>query len=203
MNVIEEQVYDIVMPLQGQYLPQNWHYPMYGAICKHLDSRFAPGVSFRYMGGFVVSTNRLHILPDAKMVFRTPASYAPTIMSLMGNRLDIDNYPVRFGSAKVYNLKPSTNLYSRMVTYSGGMDPIIFTQQCLDHLARMGVQAKVNLPCRFDGNLAKKILVIKGAKVVGYQLTLENLSDQDSLLLQKVGLGGRRHMGCGVFTPCR
>jgi hypothetical protein len=29
------------------------------------------------------------------------------------------------------------------------------------------------------------------------------LSAEDSLRLQEVGIGGRRHMGCGVFVPFR
>jgi hypothetical protein len=34
---------------------------------------------------------------------------------------------------------------------------------------------------------------------IGYQVTLKNLSDQDSLTIQNKGIGAKRHFGCGIF----
>jgi CRISPR-associated protein Cas6 len=36
---------------------------------------------------------------------------------------------------------------------------------------------------------------------VGFALTVQGLSPDSSLRLQTLGLGGRRHMGCGLFLP--
>ena len=42
---------------------------------------------------------------------------------------------------------------------------------------------------------------IKDREIVGYEVVIERLTAEESLTVQEHGLGGRRHMGCGVFTP--
>ena len=37
--------------------------------------------------------------------------------------------------------------------------------------------------------------------MVAYSLHVVGLTAEESVLLQEEGLGGRRRMGCGVFTP--
>jgi hypothetical protein len=37
--------------------------------------------------------------------------------------------------------------------------------------------------------------------VVGFGLQVEGLKPTASQVLQEQGLGGRRHMGCGLFLP--
>jgi hypothetical protein len=32
---------------------------------------------------------------------------------------------------------------------------------------------------------------------------IEGLTAEESLTIQEKGIGGRRHMGCGVFVPLR
>jgi CRISPR-associated protein Cas6 len=49
----------------------------------------------------------------------------------------------------------------------------------------------------------RRIVTIAGKKVVGFALDLSGLAPDASLLLQEKGLGGRRHMGCGLFLPTR
>ncbi|BAW98007.1 hypothetical protein NIES970_29700 (plasmid) [[Synechococcus] sp. NIES-970] len=36
---------------------------------------------------------------------------------------------------------------------------------------------------------------------MGFGVTVEGLSDEDSIKLQCLGLGGRGHFGCGWFYP--
>jgi CRISPR-associated protein Cas6 len=47
----------------------------------------------------------------------------------------------------------------------------------------------------------RRTLRIKDKEVVGYEVKLEGLTVAESLNIQEQGLGGRRHMGCGVFVP--
>ncbi len=44
---------------------------------------------------------------------------------------------------------------------------------------------------------------IKEVRIVGFALLVEGLRPDESLRLQEVGLGGRRHLGCGVFVPAQ
>ena len=47
----------------------------------------------------------------------------------------------------------------------------------------------------------RRTLKIKDKQVVGFALQVEGLSAEESIRLQEKGLGGRRHFGCGLFTP--
>ena len=63
-------------------------------------------------------------------------------------------------------------------------------------LAELGISAEAVL------SLGKRrTLRIKDKEVVGYEVLVETLTAEESICLQEAGLGGRRHMGCGVFVP--
>jgi CRISPR-associated protein Cas6 len=47
----------------------------------------------------------------------------------------------------------------------------------------------------------RRTLRIKDKEVVGYEVVVEGLTAAESITLQETGLGGRRHMGCGIFSP--
>ena len=42
----------------------------------------------------------------------------------------------------------------------------------------------------------KNVAAIERAEIL-----LDGLTDNESIGIQETGLGGRRHMGCGVFEP--
>ena len=47
----------------------------------------------------------------------------------------------------------------------------------------------------------RRTLRIKDKEVIGYEILIEGLMAEDSLDIQEQGIGGRRHMGCGLFVP--
>jgi CRISPR-associated protein Cas6 len=49
----------------------------------------------------------------------------------------------------------------------------------------------------------RRTVRIKDKEVVGYELLLDGLTAEESITVQEHGLGGRRHMGCGIFVPFR
>lgn len=49
----------------------------------------------------------------------------------------------------------------------------------------------------------RRTIRIRDKEVVGYEVILEGLTADESLAIQTTGLGGRRHMGCGVFVALR
>jgi CRISPR-associated protein Cas6 len=47
----------------------------------------------------------------------------------------------------------------------------------------------------------RRTLRIREKEVVGHEVVIEGLTSEESLSVQERGLGGRRHMGCGIFVP--
>ena len=46
----------------------------------------------------------------------------------------------------------------------------------------------------------RRTIRIREKEVVGYEVVIEGLTPDESLTIQTAGLGGRRHMGCGIFV---
>ena len=53
------------------------------------------------------------------------------------------------------------------------------------------------------GEPRRRIVHIKGKKIVGYPLIVQGLTADESIRLQEQGLGGRTRIGCGFFVPYR
>ena len=49
----------------------------------------------------------------------------------------------------------------------------------------------------------RRSLTVGGKRVVGYSVRVLGLGAGESLALQRMGIGGKRRMGCGVFRGTR
>ena len=94
------------------------------------------------------------------------------------------------------------SLYSRIVTFRNSLDVGKFLETANRDLAEKEISASLEIP-KEERSRHRRIITIKGKKIVGFSLIAHGLSDEDSLKLQSEGLGGRRSMGCGIFNPIR
>jgi CRISPR-associated protein Cas6 len=49
----------------------------------------------------------------------------------------------------------------------------------------------------------RRTIRIRDKEIVGFALRVEELTAEESILLQEKGIGGRRRFGCGIFIPDR
>jgi CRISPR-associated protein Cas6 len=103
---------------------------------------------------------------------------------------------LKLGAGEGQSLNVCDCLTARIVTikrdYRSRVSEFEFGVSLGKQLNRLGIDS---LPVL--GN--RQALKIKDAFVVGYSVSFENLRPQESLILQRQGLGGRRKMGCGFF----
>ncbi|MGH9961803.1 MAG: type I-MYXAN CRISPR-associated protein Cas6/Cmx6, partial [Pyrinomonadaceae bacterium] len=108
----------------------------------------------------------------------------------------------------------SQTLYSRCVTIKisevegkqRGPDLEMFLSAVRKQLAAVGVVGDVHIDSTRDQHgleRSRRVLHIKDRSVIGYAVSVSGLSDDESVKLQVIGLGGRRRMGCGVFVPIK
>ncbi len=90
---------------------------------------------------------------------------------------------------------------SRIVTIKGFQEPEPFLEAAKRQLEPLGISGTIAIPLNTEGELDRKAIKIKQYSVVGFGLEVSGLSDEDSIKLQTHGLGGKRRMGCGVFSP--
>src|SRR5439155_16131107 len=105
-----------------------------------------------------------------------------------------DGHAIRLGAAQMYLLKPSPALYARVVTIKGYTEPEPFLDAVRRKLDELSVTGEPVVGPR-------RVLKVGTHTVVGFALAVHELSDEGSIVLQERGIGGRRHMGCGIFFP--
>jgi CRISPR-associated protein Cas6 len=116
------------------------------------------------------------------------------MLKLSGRRMKIYGQRVRFGSPKIFLLKPSANLYARCVTIKNCSTPDRFLNVVAMKLDELGIEGEPELGLRQCFHIGTQV-------IVGFALKIHDLSEDCSMALQEQGLGNRRHIGCGFFVP--
>jgi CRISPR-associated protein Cas6 len=187
---------ELGFPLLGKSLPVDNGYPFFVAISRFFDGHLPPEVSLMSVSGYVVpGTREILIDHDALFRLRVPAGNDGSLFKLAGKALSVGGHDVRLGIPSVWILRAAPNLYSRIVTIQGFLEPEPFLEAVRRQMAAIGVQG--------DAEIAgpKRSIQIKGKYASGYPVRIRSLSAEGSLRLLAHGLGGRRHFGAGVFVP--
>lgn len=192
-------------PVQGRTLPADHGYALYAAITTHLPALHnSQGVAVELISG-IPWRDGIIALPTrgGKLSFRLPATRYAELLLLAGKRFDIGGHPITLGIPTARPLTSATSLYARLVTIKNFTDPESFLEAATRQLTTLGITATLELPHDEQERPRRRILTIKSNKIVGFSLAAHELSDDDSILLQSLGIGGRRAMGCGIFNPIR
>jgi len=176
-------------------MPLDHGYPLFSALASQL-----PGLHERRdvgvftLRGQSAAGDLLRLAPGALRI-RCPAESIPLFLGLTGKGLSVAGRSLTLGAPSVHALVPVPELSARLVTFKHALEERGFLETAyrfIDELTGGGCVLRVG---------RRRIVTIAGAKVVGFAVDLSGLSETASLLLQEQGLGGRRHMGCGLFLP--
>jgi CRISPR-associated protein Cas6 len=186
---------ELRFPVIGTAMPSDHGYAMYSAISRLVpEAHQADWLAVETVPGTARGDGGIHINERARLRMRMPQDHLALMLKLAGKRLEVDGYGVRLGVPQTFLLQPSSALYARCVTIKKFMEPDPFLEAVRRKLDEMGVQGEPAVGPR-------RVLRVGNHTVVGFALAVGELSDEHSILLQEQGLGGRRHMGCGIFNP--
>ncbi|PTL82517.1 type I-MYXAN CRISPR-associated protein Cas6/Cmx6 [Vitiosangium sp. GDMCC 1.1324] len=189
-------VIDILFPVRGGPVPLDHGYLLFSALSRRL-----PGLHERHdVGVFTLRGTRadaqvLHLGRGA-LRLRCPADSLAFFLPLACSALVLAGREVRLGRPEIHPLAAAPSLSARLVTFKHALDAATFELSTRKFLRELRCEGTLTLGRR-------RILSIAGRKVVGFALTVGGLAPEDSLRLQTQGLGGRRHLGCGLFLPTR
>jgi CRISPR-associated protein Cas6 len=190
-------------PVQGRQLPADHGYALYSAISRQLPALHgASWLGIELLSG-IPWHEGIIVLPTrgASLRLRIPADRYGQVIPLAGRRLDISGHPLRLGIPVARPLQPAASLYARCVTIKKFTDADTFLDAARRQLDALGIHATLELPTDEQSRPRRRIIKIHGKSVVGFSLAAHGLNDEDSILLQSIGVGGRRAMGCGLFNP--
>ena len=185
---------DLAFRLTGNKIPVDHGYALYSAISRVVpEIHEAARVGVHPIRGTYSGDGELLLRDSSRLIVRMESEQIGQFLKLAGKKLAIDTYTLRVGVPEVRLLRPRTALYSRLVTIKGFMDSATFTDAAKRQLEKMEVQAELHLGER-------RTFRVKDKEVVGFELRVSGLDPDTSLRLQETGIGGRRHMGCGIFV---
>lgn len=188
---------DLAFRLSGTKIPVDHGYALYSAISRLLpEIHAAKNIGIHPIRGTYGGNGELALRDSSRLSVRLESERIGELLKLAGKRLDIDSYSLRLGIAEVRPLRPRASLYSRLVTIKGFMEPDAFLESAKRQLEKLNVDAEIRLGER-------RTFRVKDKQVVGFEMAALDLNAEASLVLQENGVGGRRHMGCGVFVPFR
>jgi CRISPR-associated protein Cas6 len=140
----------------------------------------------------------------------------PAILPLAGKTLKLGDQAILVGTPSTRPLIPSPRLYSRLVVIKGFMEAEPFLGAVQRQLGALGVQGRLYLVEQSHieaenrekrsgthSTFLRRTVRIHGREVVGFAVGIEQLTAEESILVQERGIGGRRRFGCGIFVPNR
>lgn len=189
-------VVDVLYAIDGTALPKDHRFELMGEITRCLPWLEAEtGVGIHPVRAATDDDGRLLLPRRAKLVMRLPERQVAAAAALIGQELDVGGWTLRVGAAVVRKLVPHGTLYAHFVTAATDDEQIFLSEIG----ARLG---ELKTPCKLVCG-RRHAFPAGPRQVAGYSLMLHDLAPEHSLLLQQVGLGGDRNLGCGIFVPHR
>ena len=183
---------DMVFDLTGALVPENYSFSLWSEI-----ARILPWLKEEKNAGILplrgaASGNQILLSKRSKLILRIPVARAAQTAKLTGKQLNIGGGNLIVGKGKERELQPTTTLHSFMV--ESNLGEIEFLADIKQKLQAMSISC--NLIC-------DKYRKINDAEhsLTGFGLVLHDLKPQASMQIQRSGLGGARHFGCGIFVP--
>ena len=184
---------DLVFDVEGRNLPRDYSFPLLREIRQHLPwLESVADAGIHPLRGALTADGALVLARRAKLVLRLPESLMQDALALCGAVLVVEGEKLTVAGAKQRRLLPFATLYAHFVAAASD-DEQAFTR---DIEARL---EDLQTPCMLVCG-RRRVMRTDGQDLVGFSLMLHGLAPEHSLLLQQVGLGGNRAMGCGIFV---
>lgn len=187
-------IVDIVFSISGIRIPRDHGFMLWRElrIClPWLDAEAHAAI--HAVRGAPANDDTLLLTKRASLVLRLPESRIVDAQSLTGQQLNLDGCMLQIGSARNRPLQAYPTLYSHLVS-TGSENETDFLDDVAAQLER------INLACKFMCG-KRRALQAEQAVIFGYSLMLYDLTPELSILLQQIGLGDHRKLGCGIFIP--
>jgi CRISPR-associated protein Cas6 len=198
-----EPVVELFFPVQGTSAPADHGYALFAALV-HLQAEIRDrlDVSILTIPGFGDRQGKILLTPQSGFRIRVPISSIPLVYGFAGKQIRLGIHPIQIGIPSVNVLESNTKLRARIVTIKGFVDVPEFIRAVERQLDAWEITGQVTVPLNREGHPLRKTIKIQRHTIIGFTTEVDGLNETDSIKLQSIGIGGRRHMGAGYFLPC-
>ncbi len=194
MTVSIDMQWDLASP--GS-IPIHHQYLLLSAVSRIVPVVHASGeFGIHPIRGMRTTPGRLELLSHSALTIRTTVDNIPALLPLSGKQIKLGGCRLRLGVPRVIGLLACPALTSKLVTIKGYMAEEEFGVAVRRQLNILGVDRSATVEVG-----ERKVVKIKQQIIVGFATRINHLDERDSLMIQTFGIGGRRHIGCGLFNP--
>lgn len=205
-GVSPDDVVDVSYGLVGRTLPVDHAYALLEALSRvlpWLPEQEGAGVHAIYVAASQNGWFRpddgtdgvLQISRRTRMTLRLPGARVPDARTMTGTTLDIAGHALTVGEPTVRRLVPLPTLFARAVACPREQSEEGFLQQTAAELRRLGIRPR-KLLCGRVGEVHTPT-----GGIFTRSLLVADLTPDESLALQRHGVGPDRKLGCGLFVP--
>ncbi|MBK1700370.1 type I-MYXAN CRISPR-associated protein Cas6/Cmx6 [Thiococcus pfennigii] len=204
---IPDDIIDVQFAIDAKRLPVDHGCALGAAVAAALpwdDGQVALGVHTIHVAGSQNGWQRpehgqdqfLMLSRRTKLTIRVPRAHAEALKAALAGRvLDVAGCPLTVGAAKERALSRETTLFARYVVDPHDQDEARFLEWAAAELRAMDIRLRKAL-------CGKALpLATPDGPLPTRSLLLANLDIEDAVRLQRLGLGPRRAIGCGLFIP--
>jgi len=137
----------------------------------------------------------LYLSKRTKFALRVPNHRVEDAKALIGLSLQVAGNDLEITKASIRNLSALTTLFSRYVITDGTKDEAEFLERCQQELAGMNIKVK-KMMCGME-----KSINTPDGQIKARSLMLADLDFDETINLQRQGLGVHQLLGCGIFIP--
>ena len=141
------------------------------------------------------SDTPIYLSRRTRLILRLSLDQVAAAERLSGHTLAVDGHQIEVGAAERHPLSTLTTLYARHVLSQHVDDEPAFLEESAGLLQALAIHARKAVCGR-----ARSIGTPQGA-LRTRSLMLAELTPQESIALQRHGLGSQRQLGCGLFVP--
>lgn len=203
---VDDDVVDVVFSVRCQCLPVDHSYALSQAIQEAFPWLVDEAVAGVHSIHVAASSNGwirpddpqalLHLSRRTRLVIRVPKHRIEDICTLEGKELDVCGHSMQVQKGTVRPLSSLTTLFSRHLASEGNMVAEEDVLEWVDgELKKADIEAK-KMMCGSAHDIATPDGPIRVRS-----LMIAELEFDESLRLQKIGIGPHRHLGCGLFIP--
>ncbi len=204
---VPEDILDVLFTIECKRLPVDHAHALskaLGGLVPWLHTEPAAAVHCIHVAGSQNGWERpehggdQYLIPSrrTKLIIRVPKERVAGLESMLsGTTLDLAGCSLTIGSAKTRTLSKESTLFARQVVSRPGDDEDAFLAWAVTELHTLGVAVRKAI-------CGKELLVeTPEGPLRTRSLMLADLSPEEAVRLQQVGLGPRRDLGCGIFIP--
>lgn len=182
---------------RGTPIPADHGFPIYSAISRILPEwHEMEDFGIFPIAGIQIGNRMMALTETSRLSIRIDAERIGEILSLAGKSIGLGSTFLQIGVPTVHSLVPAGSLRCRLATIKGFMEPDEFIGAVRRQLDALGISPSVLIETG-----KTRDLMIHDKRVVGFELFLYGLNEEESIRVQENGIGGRRKMGCGLFLP--